>query len=189
MSCHEPIDFEKLMAWWLGELAEGESARIDEHVLACAECARRAEWLAALSDGVRGAVRAGRVGTVVSKSFLAQMKAGGMRLREYRLEPGGSVNCTIHADDDALITRVRAPLAGVKRLDALQVMEVGGARELEMRLEDVPFDPAAGEVLFLPPTAWVKQTPAHTFRVRLVSVDDAGERSLGEYTFLHTPQA
>jgi hypothetical protein len=76
----------------------------------------------------------------------------------------------------------------VKRLDAVQVMEVAGARELEMRLEDVPFDPASEEVLFLPPTAWVKQAPAHTFRVRLVSVDDADERPLGEYTFLHTPQ-
>ncbi len=187
--CNEPIELETLAAWWLGELAEGESARIEEHVFACAQCSRRAEWLAALSEGVRGAVRAGRVGTVVSAPFLARMKAEGMRLREYLLEPGGSVNCTIYADDDALITRIRAPLAGVKRLDALQVMEVAGTRELEMRLEDVPFDPGAEEVLFLPPTAWVKQAPAHTFRVRLVSVDDAGERPLGEYTFLHTPQA
>ena len=187
--CKDPIGLETLAAWWLGDLAEGEAARVEEHVFACAQCARRAEWLTALSDGVRGAMRAGRVGTVVSAPFLARMKAEGMRLREYRLEPGGSVNCTIHAEDDALVTRIRLPLAGVKRLDALQVMEVAGAREIEARLEDVPFDPAAEEVLFLPPAAWVKQTPAHTFRVRLVSVEDAGERMLGEYTFFHTPQA
>jgi hypothetical protein len=29
--------------------------------------------------------------------------------------------------------------------------------------------------------------PAHTMRMRLVAVDEAGERPLGEYTFAHTP--
>jgi hypothetical protein len=29
--------------------------------------------------------------------------------------------------------------------------------------------------------------PAHTLRVQLVAVDQAGERPLGEYTFAHTP--
>ena len=52
---------------------------------------------------------------------------------------------------------------------------------------DLPFDPAAGEVLFLPSAAALRKMPAHTMRVRLVAVDEAGERPLGEYTFAHTP--
>ena len=32
---------------------------------------------------------------VVSEPFVEAMKQAGLRLREYRLEPGGSVNCTI----------------------------------------------------------------------------------------------
>jgi hypothetical protein len=125
---------------------------------------------------------------VISAPFLARMKAEGMRVREYLLEPGGSVHCTIHAEDDALLTRVRVPLAGVKRLDALHVLEVGGERAPEVRLEDVPFDPGAGEVLFVPPAALIKTLPKHTYRVRLVAVDAGADTPLGEYTFFHTPQ-
>jgi hypothetical protein len=29
--------------------------------------------------------------------------------------------------------------------------------------------------------------PANTLHVRLVSVEEAGERAIGEYTFAHTP--
>ena len=64
--------------------------------------------------------------------------------------------------------------------------EVGGEAS-EQRVEDVPFDPAAGEVLFLPSAAALRKRPVHTVRVRLVAVDEAGERALGEYTFAHTP--
>ncbi len=183
------IPWEALLAWWLGETPQAEAEALEEHFFGCAACARRLEELGALAEGVRGAVRAGTVGMVISAPFLARMKAEGMRVREYLLAPGGSVNCTIHAEDDALVSRIRAPLAGVKRLDAIQVLEVAGRSEPEIRLEDVPFDPAAEEVLFVPPAAWVKTMPAHTFRVRLVSVDGAAERALGDYTFVHTPQA
>jgi hypothetical protein len=33
----------------------------------------------------------------------------------------------------------------------------------------------------------LRDLPAHTFRVRLVAVDEAGEHPLGDYTFEHTP--
>jgi hypothetical protein len=72
-------------------------------------------------------------------------------------------------------------------VDALQRLELGGEVR-EMRLEDVPFDPAAGEVLTLPvAAARLRKLPAHTMRVRLVAVDGKGEREIGEYTFAHTP--
>jgi hypothetical protein len=54
-------------------------------------------------------------------------------------------------------------------------------------VEDVPFDPDAGEVLYLPSAAELKKLPAHMSRLQLVAVDESGERSLGEYTFAHTP--
>ena len=115
------------------------------------------------------------------------MKQAGMRLREYRIDPGGRVNCTIRADEDAVVSRIRAPLAGVRRLDALQRVEVGGVEEPEVRLEDVPFDPRSGEFIFIPHPAALKKMPAHRFRVRLVSVGEAGEVPVGEYTFEHSP--
>jgi hypothetical protein len=119
--------------------------------------------------------------------FLEALKRQGWRIREYRVAPGGRVDCTLRANEDAVVSRMQASLAGVKRVDALRRMEVGGEVVYEGRLEDVPFDPDAGEVLHLPPAAWVKALPANTLRVRLVAVDEAGERALGEYTFAHTP--
>jgi hypothetical protein len=64
---------------------------------------------------------------------------------------------------------------------------VGGVEEPEVRLEDVPFDPVSGELVFIPPPAALKKMPAHRFHLRLVSVGEAGEVPVGEYTFEHSP--
>jgi anti-sigma factor RsiW len=180
------ISLETLIAYWLGELPAAAQEPLEEHLFACASCSARLEELAALASGIRAAVRDGRVAAVISVPFLEMLKRQGLRIREYRVPPGGRVDCTLRADDDAVVSRMQAPLAGVKRVDALRRMEVGG-EVTETRLEDVPFDPAAGEVLHLPSAAWVRGLPANTLRVRLVAVDEAGERALGEYTFAHTP--
>jgi hypothetical protein len=89
-----------------------------------------------------------------------------LRLREYGLTPGSSVNCTIASDDDFVVATLQAPLTGV----------------------DVPFDAATGEVLLCPAPAVLKKRPAFTHRVQLIAVEAAAERTLGEYTFVHTPQ-
>jgi hypothetical protein len=180
------ISLETLIAYWLGELPAAAQEPLEEHLFACASCSARLEELAALASGIRAAVRGGRVKAMISAPFLETLKRQGLRIREYRVPPGGRVNCTLRADDDAVVSRLQAPLAGVKRIDALQRLELGG-EVFETRLEDVPFDPAAGEVLSLPSAAGLRKLPAHTLRVRLVAVDEAGERPLGEYTFAHTP--
>jgi Putative zinc-finger len=185
--CREPIEFERLTAYWLGEVAGAEEEKLEEHLFACAHCAGRLEWLAALSASVRASVRAGALGMVVSAPFVEAMKQAGMRLREYRVGPGGSVNCTIREDEDAVVSRLSGALAGVKRLDVFQRVEMGGVEQPEERLEDVPFDPRSGEVLLIPPPAALKKMPAHRFRMRLVSVGEMGEVPVGEYTFEHSP--
>ncbi|HYD56992.1 MAG TPA: hypothetical protein VEB41_08810 [Burkholderiales bacterium] len=186
--CRNPIEFETLLAYWLGELPAADEAPVEEHFFACAHCAQRLEALAALGDGIRAAVQAGRVGAIVSARFVERMKALGMRLREYRIERGGSVSCTIHADDDAVVTRIEAPLAGVKRLDAFERVVVGGATVQESRMEDVPFDPASGAIHVVPPPALLRRLPKSTVTIRLLAVDESGERAIGEYTLEHSPQ-
>lgn len=180
-------DFEALAAWWLGELAAAEAEALEAHLFECAACARRGEALAALAGGIRAAVRGNRFRAVISASFLEMMKAQGMRLREYAVEPGGRVSCTIRAEDDAVVSRLRAPLAGVKRLDVLQRVVVRGAEVHASRIEDVPFDPVAGEVLHVPLAgSELKKMPDHVATTTLVAVDEQGERRLGEYTFVHS---
>jgi hypothetical protein len=185
MTC--PIGLEVLVAYWLGEATIVEAEEVEQHMFACAQCAGRLEWLAALSDGVRAAVAAGRVSVIVSPRFAVVMKEAGLRVREYRLGPGDTVSCTLRADEHAVVARVRAPLAGVRRLDALLRLEVGGVEHSEMRIADVPFDETADELLFMPFAAPLRTMPSHTLHVRLVSVGEAGEAALGDYTFAHTP--
>lgn len=185
--CLQPIGIEALIAYWLGELPAAAEQGIEEHFFACPVCAARLEELAALASGVRAAVRAGAVRAIVTPAFLEQMKRHGMRVREYRLEPGTRVACTIRLDDDAVVGRMQASLAGVMRVDMLESLDLGDGVVHEARLEDVPFDRDAGEVIALPSASALKTMPAHTFRVRLVAVDRAGERPIGEYTFAHTP--
>jgi hypothetical protein len=187
VTCKNQIDFEALIAYWLGELPAAVEEPLEEHLFGCAQCTRRLEALAAMGSGIRAAVRAGTVAAVISLPFLEQLKKEGFRIREYRLAPGGRVDCTLRADEDAVVSRLQAQLAGVTRLDALQTLDIGGERVRELRVEDVPFDPAAGEVVLIPSAAELRSLPANTARVTLIAVDEAGERTLGEYTFAHTP--
>jgi len=101
--------------------------------------------------------------------------------------PGERVACTISANDDAVVGHMQVALAGVKRVDALQSLDLGDGHVQQWHLEDLPFDPSADEMLSLASGTALKKLPAHTFRVQLVAVDESGERSLGEYTFVHAP--
>jgi hypothetical protein len=184
MKCETPIGFENLVAYWLGEVPAEREATLEAHFFGCASCSGRLEGLAALAAGVRAAVKDGKVSMAVSGPFVEAMRQAGLRLREYRLDPGGSVNCTIRADDDAVVSRLRAPLAGVKRVDLVR-MRGGGTPE--ERLADVPFDAETGEVLVIPSAAWLKTMPAFTMRMRLIAVGEAGERAVGDYAFNHSP--
>jgi hypothetical protein len=184
--CKEPIGFETLVAYWLGELGAEPQAQAEEHLFACADCSARLDELAVLAAGIRATVREGRVAAMITPRFLEALRRQGLRMREYRVPPGGRADCTLGAGDHGVCGRMQAELAGVKRIDALERLEVAG-EVTERRVEDVAFDPAAGEVLILPSAAWLRKMPANTLRVRLVAVEEAGERVIGEYTFAHMP--
>jgi hypothetical protein len=174
VTCANPIGYETLVAYWLNEVPAQDEAALEEHLLACAHCSARLEQLAALAAGVRAAAENGRVSLVVSGGFVEAMQ-----------RPGESVNCTIGADDHAVVSRIRAPLAGVKRLDLVLASDRG---EQEQRMADIPFDAASGEVIVIPQAAWLKTMPAFTMRMRLIAVGERGDAPIGEYVFDHSPQ-
>jgi hypothetical protein len=181
--CAAPVSLATLIAYWLGELDEDAEQKVEAHYFGCADCAGALAELAALGDAIRASFAGGTLHAVVSAAFVERMKQRGMRLREYRVAPGGSVNCTITPDDDAVISRLKVPLLGVSRLDLLRLDQSGAVR---MRLDDVPFDRAAGEVLFCPAASELRPLLEGREIMRLVAVDDAGERVLGDYIFDHT---
>jgi hypothetical protein len=179
--CATPLEFETLVGYWLGECGPQDEDRIEEHYFGCAHCRAQLEQVAALAGAVRGAFDRGRFGTFVSSEFARRLEEKGLRVREYRVPLNGSVDCTLAAGDQVLLGRMQVPLAGVRRVDAVL------QGPLEARLEDVPFDAASGEVLMAPGVALFRTLPAHRQVVRLLSVEDGGERLLGEYTFNHSP--
>ncbi|WP_427913410.1 hypothetical protein ACPWT1_00055 [Ramlibacter sp. MMS24-I3-19] len=180
---HIPLDV--LLQDWLGEVDPVVRDTVDAHLMACDACGELLDDMVALGTGVRQALRAGAITLIAGADFLQRLAARGARIREYRLPHNGSVNCTVAPGDDVLAGRVQVPLDGVQRLDL--VMELSSQPGVLHRVDDIPFDAQADEVLFLPAVAQVRQMPAHTLFLTLLSHEDSGSRELGRYEFRHTP--
>lgn len=176
----EHCDLATLVSYWLGELDEAREAAIEEHYLGCATCSARLGEVEALACGVQRAFAGGHLHAVVTPAFAEHLRSRGLRLREYTVPRNGSVNCSVAPEDDLLVGRLQVPLEGVARIDVI-------GPDAEHRLEDVPFDALSGEVVLLPGIAHVRTLPAHRQMLRLVAVDEDGERVLGDYTFHHSP--
>jgi hypothetical protein len=182
--CTTPLTQATLDDYWVADLSAAEEEAVEQHVLACAECSARLSGVVGLAEGVRAVVRGGLLRLVVTDAVLNRLAGEGLRVRQYRVTPGGGVACTITAEDDLVVARFIAPLGGVKRLDLAQYDAEG--RELE-RFQDLPFDPTAGQVLFMARTDVLRTLPATVLRYRLIAVGAGDEHVLGEYTFAHTP--
>ena len=183
-TCKAPAPVTALLAYWLGELDGAREAQFEEHLFGCETCSARLRDVMQLGEGIRRVTRAGGVHAVLTAEFIRRLQGSGMRVREYRLQPGGSVNCTIAPEDDLVIAHLHASLEGVSRLDMLVDDRTSGAR---WRAEDVAFDPAAGEVVMAPSALGLRQLGVTTQRVQLVAVERDNERVIGEYTFNHSP--
>lgn len=182
-SAHLAID--ALLEYWLRETDASTTDAVDEHLMRCEACGRVLDGLVALGDGVRAVFRAGAVAAVTSQAFIRRLSDAGLRVREHRLAHNGSVDCTVAPDDDVLVARIEAPLAGVERLDA--VAQLSNEPGVEHRLEDVPFDAGTGELVYIPALAGVRDLPAHDMQLTLLAVQGGETREVGRYLFHHRP--
>ena len=184
MNCVKPLDAAILADYWLAALPESEEEAIEEHLFACDECGALLREVLALAEAIRNLARQGSLLMVVSDAFLKRVAEEGLRVREYTPPIGGSVACTVTAEDDFLIGRLTADLSAAKRVD-LCICDKRGAEKL--RLADIPFNSRASSVAFQQSITYAKAAPSETMIARLVTIDDAGgEHLLGEYTFNHT---
>lgn len=181
------VSWQRLVDYWLGDTDAAATAAIDEHLMHCDACGERFDEVVALARGTREAFVRGQVATALSGAFVDRLKAAGLRVREYRVPRNGGVNCTVAPDDDLLVSRVQAPLAGVTRVDAVLQLSLDPGHE--ERLSDLPFDPQAGEVVLAPRVSTIRTMPTHELRVRLMAVERDGERELGRYAFRHRAAA
>jgi hypothetical protein len=145
VSCANRVDSAILADYWLAALAEPDEEAVEEHLFTCEECGTRLREVIALAEGVRKLAREGSLPMVVSDTFLKRAAEEGLRIREYAPPQGGSVQCTVTAEDDLLIGRLAANFSGVSRVDLCLCDERGSER---MRLPDIPFQSRAGSVAF-----------------------------------------
>jgi hypothetical protein len=179
------LSIEVLLDYWLGDTDAAATDVVDEHLMRCDDCGAALDGLIALGESVREALRAGALAMVTSAAFVGRLAERGLRVREYRLPHDGSVNCTVAPDDDVLVTRLAAPLQGVQRLDIRTQLSIEPGAQHEQH--DVPFDPSAGEVVFVSHLGMLRRQPANTLLVTLLAVDAGGAREVGKYTFNHVP--
>jgi hypothetical protein len=173
-----------LADYWVGLLSGEEEQGLEEHLLGCDECGERFSEVIALADAVRDLARGGALRMVVSDAFLRRASADGLRIREYAVAPGESVQCTVTLDDDLLVGRLLVDLVRAGRVDLLICDEDGVERE---RHSDIPLQTGSTSVAFQESITRAKASASFTMIARLVSVEASGEeRVLGEYTFRHT---
>ena len=154
--CKLTIPAQTIAAYWLGELDDGLEAEFEEHLFACEGCTVLLDALARLSEGIRRVTREGNVSAILPAPFVRRLRDVGLRVREYRLQAGGSVACTIAPEDDLVLAHLHAPLQDVERLDVVFHDVSANSRT---RVEDVAFDPTAGEVVMTPPAVGLARHP------------------------------
>jgi hypothetical protein len=173
-----------LLDYWLHESDRATTDSVEEHLMGCSSCGQRLDDLIALGAE---AVRAGTATAVTNAAFVDRLATKGLRVREFRLPPNGSIDCSVAPEDEVLVGRLQAPLQGVRRLDVVQ--ELSLTPGVQHRLADIPFDPATGEVVVLDSIARIRKLPVHTCELRLVAVEDESTRDVGRYTLRHQPPA
>jgi|SRR5215471_3572710 len=184
MKCLNPIDAAVLADYWLAALTDSEEEGVELHLLDCDRCGERLREVIALAEGIRKLAREGSLRMVVSESFLKRIAEEGLHIREYTLPAGGSVQCTVTAEDDFLVGRLAANLTEAKRVD-LCLCDEHGIEQL--RLTDIPIQSGAANVFYQESITFAKAIPTSKMVARLVSFDETGgERLLGEYLFNHT---
>lgn len=174
----------KLIDYWLGELDAADEAQLEEHIFGCAECSAGLQHVAQLAQGIKRVAREGRVVTILTPSFIKRLQDSGVRVRAYRMDPGGSVLCTVTPDDDRVVAYLHAPLEDVHRLDLVLHDDTEG---YSLRLEDLAFERATNEVVLSPSMSELRGLTHATQRVELIAVENATDRVIGRYTFNHFP--
>lgn len=180
-ACERPIALRALLDYWLEDDAPDDA--LEEHLLACDACGARLRALMAIGEGVRRVAGQGAVDMIVTPAFVEQAIQAGLRVRQYRVAPGGRVDCTVTREDDLLVGRMALDLADVSRLDLVALQE----GQPEHRIQDVPVSPGASEVIVAPAMPMVRALGFRRIRFRLLAQESGGERLLGEYTFDHFP--
>ena len=180
--CSSPVGFATSVDYWAGELTPTEEERIEAHVFTCDDCSRELAAAETLARGITGVVREGRLHSVVTDSILNRLAADGVRIRTYTLEGSRIVPCAVWADDDLVVSRIRADFTDV---DTVTIVTRRASGEEISRVPEIAVRPGQREILNAISAAHLRTLPATRVRVTVTAQVDDGERPLAEYTLEH----
>jgi hypothetical protein len=180
--CAAPIEFAEVVDYWAGGLTRAEEDRIEEHVFACADCARELAAVEAVARGIAAVAREGRVHSVVTDGILNRLAADGVRVRMFTLEGSAIVPCAVWADDDLVVARIRADFTEV---DSVTIVTRQASGEEIGRLSDVAVRPGQREILNAFSAAHLRKLPATRVSVTVSAQTNTGERTLADFTLEH----
>ena len=180
--CPAPIGFADLVDYWAGDLTRAEEDRIEEHVFTCADCARELAAAEGLARGIAAVVREGRLHSVITDAILNRLAAEGVRIRMFTLDGGGIVPCAVWADDDLVVTRIRADFADVEEVTIVARQASGD--EIS-RVSGIAMRPGQREILNAFSAERLRKLPATRVQVSVTAQTESGERTLAEYTLEH----
>lgn len=174
------IAFERLAMLALGELQGAEALAVEDHVLGCDACATVLERLLDLGEHVAAAIRDGGALMLAGRGLVERLARDRMVTRTYRIARGGQVACTVDAEDVYTAVHLALDTHGLRQIDLVYESPSAG-----FRIADVPFDPAGDEVVFVQPGEYLRTLSTERKTLRLVAVEDTGDRVLGEYVLNH----
>jgi anti-sigma factor RsiW len=185
VTCATPLGPDTLLDYWTEDLPAARAGEVEEHLFSCEGCATRLAELESIASAVRRLTAAGRFRAAVTPSLVDLLAAGGLRIRTYRPRHGETIPCGAAPEDQLLVARFPAALAGVSRLDLALCDERWAERQ---RLEDVPVDRRRDEVVFAQRVDAPELRVANVLRVRLLAVEGGVERELGRFALAHDPR-
>ena len=180
--CPAPIAFADVVDDWAGDLAPAEEARLEEHAFACSDCARELAAAEAMVRAIAAVARNGHLHSVVTDSILNRLAADGVRIRTYALEGTETVRCGVWADDDLVVSRIRADFTDV---DAVTIVTRQASGDEISRISDVSVRPGQREILNAFSAARLRELPPTLVQVTVTAQIGGGERTIAEYTLEH----
>jgi len=170
-------NLETIAAFTLDELDPAEAERFEEHYFECDACLAQAASLRRLVAELGASLP-----PVLTSARRRALEAERPGLTQVTVNPGETATIRLNDADNVGFWVMRAPLAGVCRVD-FEARDAEGAPLFAFT--DVPFDADKGEVVLACQSHYRALPGGSTLRVRLTATDAAGTRSVGEYTLDH----
>jgi len=180
--CARGMNFADVIDYWTRDLPTADAEQVEQHLFECTECARYLEEIVAIGRAIGTGMRGAQFQSIVTDSVLNSLARDGLRIRTYTPDPGKTIPCAVWADDDLIVTRLRADFTGFEQVELLLARNDGV--ELS-RIKDIPVGAATREIVDAVPAARLRALPACQLRLVLSGVREGKPQVIAEYGLEH----